>query len=109
MSSSADYGTIFAPNICLSYYYSLPNKLFEYIVCGLPIVTTPLYDMRMLIQSEGIGATTADFSEQAIFDTVKSITARPDPELRARIRALHRDKYNWGIEERTLLAVYRNA
>lgn len=107
VSSSADYGTIFAPNNCLSYFYSLPNKLFEYIVCGLPIVTTPLYDMRKLIEDEKIGYATADFSEQAIYDTVKSITTRPDQALRDRIQALHRDKYNWSIEERTLLDIYR--
>ena len=109
VSSSADYGTIFAPNNCLSYFYSLPNKLFEYIVCGLPIVTTPLYDMRTLIQDEGIGYTTADFTEQSIYETVRSIDARPSAALRARIQALHRDKYNWNIEERTLLDIYRNA
>jgi|GEM_PF-1739380 len=109
VSSSADYGTIFAPNNCLSYFYSLPNKLFEYIVCGLPIVTTPLYDMQNLIQEEGIGHTTADFTEDAIYKTLSQIDTRPTPELRARIRALHRDKYNWGIEEKTLLEVYRNA
>lgn len=107
VSSSADYGTIFAPNNCLSYFYSLPNKLFEYIVCGLPIVTTPLYDMRKLIEDEKIGYATADFSEQAIYDTVKSITTRPDQALRDRIQALHRDKYNWSIEEQTLLDIYR--
>ena len=108
VSSSADYGTIFAPNNCLSYFYSLPNKLFEYIVCGLPIVTTPLYDMRTLIQDEGIGYTTADFTEQSIYETVRSIDARPSAALRERIQALHRDKYNWNIEERTLLDIYRN-
>ena len=109
VSSSADYGTIFAPNNCLSYFYSLPNKLFEYIVCGLPIVTTPLYDMRTLIQDEGIGYTTADFTEQSIYETVGSIDARPSQALRDRIQALHRDKYNWNIEERALLDIYRNA
>lgn len=109
VSSSADYGTIFAPNNCLSYFYSLPNKLFEYIVCGLPIVTTPLHDMRRLIEGEKIGYATADFSEQAIFDTVKRITTRPDQALRDRIQALHRDKYNWSIEEQTLLDIYRRA
>lgn len=109
VSSSADYGTIFAPNNCLSYFYSLPNKLFEYIVCGLPIVTTPLYDMRTLIQSEGIGYTTADFTEQSIFETVRSINTRPSQALRDRIQALHRDKYNWDIEERTLIEIYRGA
>ena len=109
VSSSADYGTVFIPNNCLSYFYCLPNKLFEYIVCGLPIVTTPLYDMRKLIEDDKIGYITADFSEQAIYDTVKSITTRPSQALRDRIQSLHRDKYNWNIEERALLEIYRKA
>ena len=109
VSSSADYGTFLAPNNCLSYYYCLPNKLFEYIVCGLPVVSTPLFDMQALIQREGIGYITADFSEQAMYDTLRRIDARPSPAERARIQALHRDKYNWDIEERTLLDVYRHA
>lgn len=108
VSSSADYGTIFIPNNCLSYFHSLPNKLFEYIVCGLPIVTTPLYDIRNLIEEEGIGYATSDFSEDAIYETLTRIDARPSRQLRARIRALHRDKYHWGIEERALLEAYRD-
>lgn len=78
-------------------------------MCGLPIISTPLFDMQALIQREGIGYITADFSEQAMYDTLRRIDARPSPAERARIQALHRDKYNWDIEERTLLDVYRQA
>src|SRR5204862_484616 len=34
-TAGADVGLIGVENVCLSYYYSLPNKLFEYLAAGI--------------------------------------------------------------------------
>ncbi len=46
--ASGDVAVIAAPDACLSYRYSLPNKLFEALFAGLPlVVTSELEDMRI--------------------------------------------------------------
>jgi len=34
----ADVGIALIENVCLGYYLCLPNKLFEYVACGVPAV-----------------------------------------------------------------------
>jgi glycosyltransferase involved in cell wall biosynthesis len=108
ISSSADYGVHFPPNNCKSYDFSLPNKLFEYIACGLPVIVTPLFEMKRLVQEEKIGYVAKDFTEDALLETLKGIKNRPSEEMRSHIRSLHRIKYNWQIEEKVLLQIYKN-
>ena len=54
-STSADIGVVSSQNICLNNYYSLPNKLFEYIQSGLPVLTNNLIECEKLVNHYGIG------------------------------------------------------
>ena len=49
-TSSADIGLCLIENPCLSYYYSLPNKLFEYLLCDLPVLVNDLPEQRSIIE-----------------------------------------------------------
>lgn len=52
---SADLGLVSVKPTCLSYLYCLPNKLFEYILAGVPVLSNDLPDCRALIESLGVG------------------------------------------------------
>ncbi|MBF4328677.1 glycosyltransferase, partial [Vibrio anguillarum] len=54
-TSSADYGVSFIEDSCLSYRYCLPNKMFEYLMAGLPVLTSNLFEMKRLVEIEGVG------------------------------------------------------
>ena len=49
-TTTADIGIYLMENICLNHYYSLPNKLFEYILAGLPVIINDLPDQRSIIE-----------------------------------------------------------
>lgn len=55
-SSMADVGLVSVKPTCLSYLYCLPNKLFEYIQAGLPVITNNLPDCAALVREFEIGA-----------------------------------------------------
>ncbi|MCX7862090.1 MAG: glycosyltransferase [Bacteroidales bacterium] len=45
-------------NLGLNYFYALPNKLFDYIHAGVPVVCSDFPEMRNIVQKYNIGVTT---------------------------------------------------
>jgi glycosyltransferase involved in cell wall biosynthesis len=54
-TASADIGLCLIENTCLSYYYSLPNKLFEYLLSGLPVMVNDMPEQRSIVERFGCG------------------------------------------------------
>lgn len=54
-TAAADVGLALIKNLSLSYYYALPNKLFEYISAGLPVIISDLPQMRQIIDKYNVG------------------------------------------------------
>jgi len=50
-----DVGTVLVPDEGLSYRYLLPNKLFEYIQAGLPVLASPLPETASVVLGRGVG------------------------------------------------------
>jgi glycosyltransferase involved in cell wall biosynthesis len=56
-TSSCDIGISLFENTCLSHYYVLPNKLFEYLKSHLPILVSDFPEMRDVVQTYNCGWT----------------------------------------------------
>ena len=54
-ASGAVAGLYTVGQICLSWVYALPNKIFEYMVAGLPILTADYPEVRKLVDHYEIG------------------------------------------------------
>lgn len=54
-TAAADAGIIPYQATCLNNYYCTPNKLFEFIAAGLPILATDLPEIRKLVYDRTIG------------------------------------------------------
>lgn len=55
-TSKADLGIALEENIGLNYYYALPNKLFDYIQAGIPVLVSPFPEMQKIVTKYDIGA-----------------------------------------------------
>lgn len=53
--SDADLAVVPIENVCLSYYYSLPNKIFEAAMAGLPVLASDLPELSKFIDIHEIG------------------------------------------------------
>lgn len=51
----ADVGLCLIEDCCLSYRYSLPNKMFEYVAAGLPVIVSDFPDMGRFIDEHQCG------------------------------------------------------
>ncbi len=54
-TAGADVGLSVIENLSLSYYYALPNKLFEYLMAGLPVVCSDMPQMKDIVDSHNVG------------------------------------------------------
>jgi len=52
---SADFGLCLVQNVSLSDYYCLPNKLFEYCFAGVPVLASDFPDIRVVLETYGVG------------------------------------------------------
>ena len=55
-SAGGDVGMCMIDNTCLNNYYALPNKLFEYIAAGVPVIVSDLPQMSAVVKQYQIGA-----------------------------------------------------
>ncbi|MBF4323133.1 glycosyltransferase, partial [Vibrio anguillarum] len=50
-TASADIGISLIENTCLSYYFCMPNKLFEYAMAGIPVIVSDMKEMAEAVQA----------------------------------------------------------
>ena len=55
---SADIGLVMTEGLSLSKYYSLPNKLMQYIAAEIPVLASDIPEHRRVIEQEKIGELT---------------------------------------------------
>jgi len=109
-TASADLGVSPIQNICLSYYYSTPNKVWEYIIAGIPFVASDFPEMRKLAVDENMGEVFNPEDPKSIADAINYLLENPEVyEIKKRnVLKLAREKYSWEKESLKLLKAYNN-
>lgn len=106
-TSSADYGISFIEDISLSDRYCLPNKLFEYIAAGLPVITSGLPEMEVFVKEYGVGVSSRENSVSGFMEAFKKLLTLDQETLDQNIKKT-RKKFNWSTQEKILLNVYKD-
>ncbi|MFZ4125050.1 MAG: glycosyltransferase [Rickettsiales bacterium] len=104
-TADATVGLALIENLCLSYYYCLPNKLFEYAACGVPILASDFPEMQHVVQQFDAGWAVKP-EAQAIRNAVADLTPAAIAAKKTRLSELA-TAYRWENEEPQLLAIYR--
>ncbi len=96
----------------MNHRLSSPNKLFEAIAAGVPVVGPDFTEFRQVVLDSRhgpLGRLHADHRPTSIATEVSSLLAlnrREREQLRARCRAACDEQWNWGRESRRLLDTY---
>jgi glycosyltransferase involved in cell wall biosynthesis len=74
-AGAADFGlwTLLA-NVGLNFKFSLPNKVFEYLAAGLPLVVADLPEVRRIVDAYNIGVCFEPDTPASIAEAVNRIT-----------------------------------
>jgi glycosyltransferase involved in cell wall biosynthesis len=107
-TSIGDIGISIEKDSNISYRYCLPNKIFDYINAGVPVLMSSLIEMRLVLNKYNVGTLIRSHEPKEIADTIKSIFLNRDTFnlWKANINKAA-DELNWENEEKILLALYR--
>lgn len=106
-AAEADIGLIpFLPT-CLNHYLSTPNKLFEYMLAGLPMAGSDIPELQKFFGELEIGVLFDPHSPRDIARALVELAASEDlGAMGTRARKACQERYHWGVEGRKLLALY---
>ena len=107
-TGDADVGLVSVKPVCLSYLYCLPNKLFESIQAGIPVLVNDLPDCVALVDEFGIGARVANDTPDGWYAAlVEAESKSPAWKVQA-IGGMREAQValNWENESHRLTAIY---
>ncbi len=73
-TAAADIGLSLIENISVSYYHALPNKLFEYIMAGLPVLCSNLPQMKKIVEEYCVGEAISIEDDKMVAAALKRFT-----------------------------------
>jgi len=97
-------GFILTEGTCLNHYYSLPNKVFQYLQLGIPFITSDLPELKALVESTGAGVA-VKVSEEGIKSGIDEIMNHYKKYRKAAKNIKY--KYVWENQESLLLDVIK--
>jgi len=109
-TASAGIGlNVASPGYSLNVRYFLPNKFFEYLMSGLPVLTSPLEAMVDVINTYDVGQVLPSLEPADIGKAINSMLADPAGLARKRSNALEaaRKEFYWEKESARLIHLYQ--
>ena len=105
-TAEADVGVTLLQDTCENHRLALPNKLFEYIAAGVPVVASALPETERVIRAYGVGWCVAPDDPEAVASTLsRAIAERDDVALRGRL-AYGASQLCWAREQTRLIELY---
>ena len=74
---AADLGLCLIKGTGKSFYYSMPNKMFEYMMAGLPVLASDFPEMRSVVQASGAGQVVDPQNIEAIRQCIQGLLDEP--------------------------------
>lgn len=109
-TSSADLGLIvYSPGHSLNVQMCLPNKLFEYLMVGLPVLVSQLDAVSELVNTYDVGQVVPSLEPEEIGAAINAMIADRDACARMRQNALMASQNDlcWEKESQALVQLYQ--
>jgi glycosyltransferase involved in cell wall biosynthesis len=88
---------------------SQPNKMFEYMSAGIPVIASNFTLWKQIIENNHCGICVDPFDSMAIADAIDYLVSHPEEAqmMGENGRRIVKEKYNWLNEEEKLLMFYK--
>ncbi len=109
-TAGASLAFVGAPPRTINLGLTIPNKLFESLMAGVPVVVAGGTAVARLVAEADAGIVVEPWSSTSLADAIAAAVTAPEPE-RAAARRRARDaaltRYNWETERLGLVELYR--
>ncbi len=106
LTADADVGVSLLQDTCDNHRLALPNKLFEYLAAGVPVVVSDLPEMSRLVSDHGVGWCARSDDPAAVAGALEeALVRRADADLRRRVAAAG-SQLSWTNERGLLNELY---
>ena len=96
-------------NTNYNHYSASSNKLFEYIMSGVPVVACSFPEIKKVVEGEEVGVCVDSHDPESIANGVNYLLENPN--IRDQMSAncyTAKDKYNWDEEKNVFLEIYES-
>lgn len=107
-TKSADAGLSLDKNNNLNYAFSLPNKLFDYLSAGIPVIAGDLPEVSKIISENNCGIIISEVTSHKISEAINELLSNPEKlSLLRKNAVIASQKLNWETESEIVLKLYK--
>ncbi len=107
-TASADIGVQPIENTCLNHFTTDSNKLFEYVIAGLPVIATDFPEIRSIVKTHDIGLLVPAGDDLQLHAALKRLVDSPSLRQKyARNAIKATTQLNWEQQEGVLVKLYQ--
>jgi glycosyltransferase involved in cell wall biosynthesis len=96
----ADIGLSLDKATNLNYQFSLPNKLFDYVCAGIPVLASPLTEIKSFIEKYKVGVCIENHTAKHIADKMNYMLTSTDYSLWKANTKIAAEENNWETEKK---------
>lgn len=107
-TKAADIGLSLDKNTNLNYQFSLPNKLFDYLGAGIPVIVSDLTEVKTIVIQYHCGTVISEVSPEKISEAILELLNSPDKlSLLKKNAKVAAEKLNWENESEIVKELYK--
>lgn len=91
----ATIGVTMLEDTCLNHRFALPNKLFDYIRAGLPVLSSNLVEVSQVVQQNAIGRAADPSDHHAIAVVMNEMKGSPDLPIWSKNAKALSETFSW--------------
>ncbi len=107
ITKRACLGVSLEEDLGLSYRYSLPNKLFDYIQAKIPVVVTNLPEIKSVVETYEVGEIITKHNPKNISQAILKILQHKKIYYKGGLEKAAKELV-WEHQENTLITIFRN-
>lgn len=105
--ASSDWGIYLMENTCKNHDYALPNKIFDYVSAGLPLILSNLKEMSRFALANKVGYIINPEQKEEILLLLQRIDKKRVDSFSSKLQITSK-QYCWEEQEKILFKVYNS-